>query len=259
MRTIITFFIALCVSPLWATAPEPWQMLYPQPASPLAEDVQTFHNLLMWIMLAISLLVLGLIIYICIRYSAKNNPKAATFSHNTKLEVIWIVIPTLLLAALAIPSIKIIYAQDKVAEPDLTLKVVGRQWYWQYSYPDNGNFTFSSYMLEKEELKEGDIYLLDVDHEVVLPVNKKVQVLLAGADVIHSWYIPSLAVQTYTIPGRLNETWLEISEPGVYYGQCNQICGVKHAFMPIKIRAVEEAEFNAWVAQAKNTYEIIEN
>jgi cytochrome c oxidase subunit 2 len=172
-------------------------------------------------------------------------------SHHTGLEIAWSVIPVLILVVMAIPSFRLIYYLDRTPNPDMTIKVTGHQWYWEYSYPDNGNVDIESRYIADEDLKPGDLRLLSVDNQLIIPAGKKIRILTNSADVIHSFFIPSLGAQRYAIPGRTIELWLEADKPGVYYGECNQICGQNHSKMPIAVHAVTDAEFKSWVTQAK--------
>jgi cytochrome c oxidase subunit II len=213
--------------------------------------VHEFHHLLLYIITAIVLFVTALLLIIIFRFNEKRNPTPSKTSHNTLLEVVWTAIPVLILVVIAIPSFRLLYYADKSPDPEMTLKVVGHQWYWSYEYPDHGDIAFDSYMIRDEDLKPEDraLRLLKVDNEVVLPVNTRIQVLVTAQDVIHSWAMPAFGVKKDAIPGRMNETWVEISKPGVYYGQCSEICGTGHAFMPIAIRAVSKDDFAAWVQE----------
>jgi cytochrome c oxidase subunit 2 len=192
------------------------------------------------------------------RFDHRRNPVASRTSHNTVIEIAWTVIPVLILVVIAIPSFRLVYFEDRARDPDMTIKVTGHQWYWEYTYPDGvpggGNIDFSSYMVPEDQLKPGQLRLLDVDNQLVLPAGKKVRILTTSADVIHSFFIPSLGVQRYAIPGRTIETWVQIDKPGDYYGECNQICGTNHSQMPISIHAVTDSEFTAWLATAKTKF-----
>ncbi len=224
-------------------------------ASSVKERVHDLHTLLLVIITAITLFVLALLAYVVWRFRAERNPNPSTTSHNTLLEVAWTVIPVLILVVIAVPSFRLLYYMDRTHEPDLTVKVTGFQWAWEYEYLDADGLKFESYMLPPDQaVEEGKIRLLDVDEELVLPVGKNIRLLTTSRDVIHSFFVPSLGVQKYNIPGRVLETWVRIDRPGVYYGQCNQICGVNHAFMPIAVRAVPEAEFAAWLKEAQRRF-----
>jgi cytochrome c oxidase subunit 2 len=178
----------------------------------------------------------------------------STTSHHTGLEIAWTVIPVLILVVIAIPSFRLLYFQDRAIDADMTVTVQGRQWYWNYTYSDHGNFTFDSYPIQEADLKPGQIFKLDVDNQLVIPVGANIRVLTTGHDVIHSFFVPALGVQKYTIPGRTLETWMRADRPGIFYGQCNQICGTNHWFMPIAVRAVPRAEFDTWVADAQKRF-----
>lgn len=236
-------------------APVPGGLGLQAAASPVKERVHDLHDLLLVIITAITLVVLALLAYVAMRYRADRNPTPSGTSHNTLLEVTWTVIPVLILVVIAVPSFRLLYYMDRAHEPDLTVKVTAFQWAWEYEYLDADGLKFESYMLPAEDaVAQGKKRLLDVDEELVVPVGKTIRILTASRDVIHSFFIPSLGVQKYNIPGRVLETWMRVDRPGVYYGQCNQICGVNHAFMPIVVRAVPEAEFTAWLAEARRRF-----
>ncbi|MBN8888907.1 MAG: cytochrome c oxidase subunit II [Rhodospirillales bacterium] len=235
-------------------APRAWEMGLPAPGSPVARAIDGLHDMVMVIITVISLLVAGLLLWVAWRYSAKRNPVPSQTSHNTLLEVAWTVIPVLILVVIAIPSFRLVYFEDRTHDADMTVKVTGHQWYWEYTYPDQQGINFSSRIIPENELKPGQLRLLAVDEQLVVPAGKNIRILTTSADVIHSFYIPSLGVQRYAIPGRTIETWVRVDKPGVYYGECNQICGTNHSQMPISIRAVTPAEFTAWVAEAKKKY-----
>jgi cytochrome c oxidase subunit 2 len=234
--------------------PQPWQWNFQPPATEIKADIVWMHEFLMYIVTAITIFVVGLLAYVCIRFSAKNNPVPDKFTHNVKIEVIWTVIPALILIVIGVPSVKLLYKEHHIPEAAMTLKVKGHQWYWSYEYPDHGNIAFDSYMIADEDIKPGQIRLLEVDNRVVVPAGKVVRVQLTGADVIHSWAVPALGVKKDTMPGRLNETWFKIEKPGVYYGQCSELCGVKHGFMPIVVEAVSEEDFEKWIDSAKEKF-----
>jgi cytochrome c oxidase subunit 2 len=248
------FIIALAVAaagPALADMPQNWGMGFQTAASPVQKDIEQLHDLVLGIITVIVIFVAALLLWVSYRYSSKRNPVASQTSHNTGLEVAWTLIPVLILVVIAIPSFRLIYFQDRTLAADMTIKVTGHQWYWEYAYPDNQNINFSSRMVPEAESK---LRQLQVDEALVLPVGKNVRILTTSADVIHSFFIPSMGVQRYAIPGRTIETWVRIDRPGMYYGECNQICGTMHPFMPIGLRAVPEAEFTAWVAEAKTKY-----
>lgn len=237
--------------------PHPWGLGLQDSASPVKEQVASLHNLLLVIITLITLFVLALLAYACWRFSAARNPTPSRTSHNTLLEVAWTVIPVLILVVIAVPSFRLLYFMDRTEEPDLTVKVTGFQWAWEYEYLDADGLKFESYMIpEDEAVAQGKLRLLDVDNEMVVPAGKNVRVLVTSRDVIHSFFVPALGIQKYNIPGRTMETWFRADRPGVYYGQCNQICGVNHAYMPIVVRALPEAEFTAWLEQAKQRFAV---
>lgn len=229
---------------------KPWQLGWQPPATPVMEKLTAIHNdFLLPLIIFISIFVLVVMVYICLRFNARANPVPSKTTHNTKLEIIWTTIPILILVAIAIPSLRIHYYMQRDIDPELTVKVTGYQWYWHYDYPDNGNFGFDSYLKKGADLKPGDIRQLSVDNDLVVPVDTKVRVLLTGADVIHSWSVPAFGVKKDAVPGRLNETWFEANKIGTYYGQCSQLCGVGHGFMPIVVNVVSKDDFAAWVKQ----------
>lgn len=227
--------------------PHDWQLNFQDAASPIAQFMHDFNNLLIVIMTAIVGFVLALLLWVIIRYSEKANPVPSTTTRNMPLEIVWTVIPVLILAGIAVPSFQLLFAQYDFPKADLTIKATGHQWYWSYSYPDNGNFSIDSYMLADSDRKPDQPRLLSVDNEVVVPAGKVVHVLVTSSDVIHSWAVPSFGVKADAVPGRITRLWFNALEPGVYYGQCSQLCGTNHAFMPIAVRAVSEQEFATWL------------
>lgn len=241
--------------PALADVPRNWQMGMQPAASPVQQGIISLHNLVLVIITVITLFVGALLAYVIWRFSAEKNPNPSQTSHNTVLEVAWTVIPVLILVVIAIPSFRLVYFQDRTQEADMTLKVTGRQWYWEYTYTDADNLNFGSRPLDAKNVRwQQGIRLLDVDEPLVLPVGKNIRILTTSADVIHSFFVPALGVQRYAIPGRTIETWVRIDRPGTFYGQCNQICGEDHANMPIAVRALPEAEFTAWLAEAKKKF-----
>lgn len=238
----------------FAQAPSPWAITLQSGFSPVKRDIITLNHLVLGIIIFITLFVGCLLAWVIWRYDAKRNPVPSTVSHNTVIEIAWTVIPILILVAIAIPSFRLVYYEDKTDHPDLTIKVTGHQWYWEYTYPDQKNLTFSSYIVPDDKLKPGQLRLLTVDNDLVLPVGENIRVLQTSGDVIHSFFIPSLGMQRYAIPGRTIETWVKIDKPGVYYGECNQICGTNHSRMPIVIRGVTPADFKTWVAEAQKQF-----
>lgn len=235
-------------------APRNWAMDLQPAAGPIKEAIHDFNQLVLWIIVIITAFVGALLAYVIWRFRAEANPVPSRTSHHTMLEVAWTVVPVLILIVIAIPSFRLIYYEDRAVDAELTVNVTGRQWYWHYAYPDQGNFAFDSYPIQDADLKPGQLRNLDVDEPLVVPVGKNIRVITMGQDVIHSFFVPSLGVQKYTIPGRTLETWMRADQPGTYYGQCNQICGTNHWFMPIVVKAVPQAEFDAWVASARQRF-----
>lgn len=254
MKKIITLFALLFAGISFADQPRPWQVWLQDPATPVMERFYDLHTFVMWIGFFITIGVFSLMGYICYRFSAKSNPIPAKFSHNVKLEIIWTLIPVMVLVVMLIPGLRNLYFAEKIEKSDFTIKVEGYQWYWRYSYPDHGNIAFDSYMIPEKDLKPGQLRLLDVDNRLIVPVGKTIRFVITGADVIHSFAVPSFGVKTDAVPGRINETWVRVNKPGVYYGQCSELCGVNHGFMPIAIEAVPEEEFNEWLEIAKKKF-----
>lgn len=236
--------------------PHPWQLNLQQPKSPLAEQMFGFHTELLVIITAITLFVLALLVYVCIRFREKANPVPSKTSHNTPIEIAWTLIPVFILIAIVIPSMRLLYAANSYEDAEMTVKVTGHQWYWSYEYPDQGGFGFDSIIVPESDIdtSKGQMRLMSVDEPLVLPVGTKIRFLLTSADVIHNFAVASLGVRTDTVPGRLNESWTLIEEPGRYFGFCSELCGTGHAYMPIEIHALPKEEFNAWVEQAKGKY-----
>ncbi len=234
--------------------PSPWQIGLQQSASPVMDNIIWFHDFLLYIITGIAGFVLVLLVVVMVRFNARSNPIPSRTTHNTLIEIAWTLIPIVILMFIAVPSFKLLFLQLNVPPADLTVKATGKQWYWSYSYPDNGQFEFDSLMLKEGERKEGQPRLLAVDNEMVVPVNKTVRVITTGSDVIHSFAVPSFGIKIDAVPGRINETWFTATREGVYYGQCSELCGKDHAFMPIAVRAVSEQAFSAWVEEAKKKY-----
>jgi cytochrome c oxidase subunit 2 len=233
--------------------PEPWQFGLQQAATPVMEDIVWFHGFLSYLIVAIAVFVLALLVYVCFRFNARRNPVPSRTTHNTVIEVIWTVVPVLILVSIAVPSFRLLFLQLDVPQADLTIKATGKQWFWSYEYPDQ-KIAFDSVMVQEKDLKAGQPRLLTVDNQLVVPVNKVVRVQTTGADVIHSFAVPSFGIKIDAIPGRLNETWFKAEREGVYYGQCSELCGKDHAFMPIAVRVVSEQAYAAWIDQAKKKY-----
>jgi cytochrome c oxidase subunit 2 len=237
-----------------AGAPEPWQLGLQPAATPVAEQLHELHNWLLVIITLITVFVLVLLLYVIFRFRESRNPTPSKTTHNTLVEVMWTVIPIIILVGIAIPSFRLLYFADHTEEAEMTVKIIGHQWYWSYEYPDNGNFTFDALMIPDEEIQAGQLRQLETDTEVVLPIDTNVRLLMTADDVIHAWTIPAFAVKLDAVPGRVNETWTRVEREGVYYGQCSELCGVGHGYMPIKVRAVSKEEFTAWVAKAQEEY-----
>jgi cytochrome c oxidase subunit II len=234
--------------------PSPWQIGLQQSATPVMDNITWFHDFLLIIITAITAFVLVLLLIVMARFNARTNPVASRTTHNTLLEVAWTIVPIVILLVIAVPSFKLLFLQLNLPAADMTVKATGKQWYWSYSYPDHGKFEFDSLMLKADELKPGQPRLLSVDNDMVVPVNKTVHVIVTGADVIHAFAVPSFGIKIDAIPGRINETWFKATREGVYHGQCSELCGKDHAFMPITVRVVSEQAFAAWVEDAKKKY-----
>ena len=255
MKKILYIILSLFTTSIaLANQPKDWQLGFQDPASDGMRDIVNFHDkLLLPIIIAISVFVLFLMIYACIRFRASANPVPSTASHYTLIEVLWTLIPCLILIVLAVPSFKLLYKQDTIPKADVTIKAVGYQWYWGYEYPDE-NIIFDSYMIEEKDLKENQPRLLSVDNEIYVPVNKVVKVMITANDVLHAWALPSFGVKRDAVPGRINETWFKADRLGTYYGQCSELCGIKHAFMPITVNVVTEDEYKIWLEEAKQKF-----
>lgn len=234
--------------------PVPWQYNFQDAATPVMERLIDMHDMLMIIITAVTLFVVGLLVWVCVRYNERVNPKPSKTAHNTMVEVVWTVVPVLILLVIVVPALKNLYFMDKATDADMTLKVVGHQWYWSYEYPDHGGFGFDSYMKAEEDLAPGELRLLEVDNRIVVPVDTTVRVLVTAADVIHNFAMPAFGLKMDAVPGRLNETWFHATRTGVFYGQCSELCGVRHGFMPIAIEVVEKPVFDAWVESAKEQF-----
>jgi cytochrome c oxidase subunit II len=229
--------------------PAPWEYTLQEAASPVMEDIVWFHNFLFVLITVITLFVLGLLVAIVVKFNAKANPVPSKTTHNTLIEVAWTLIPVLILVGIAVPSFRLLFLQLDVPKADLTVKATGKQWYWSYAYPDNGKFEFDSLLAQDKKPR-----LLGVDNEMVVPINKVVRIQTTGADVIHSFAVPAFGIKIDSVPGRLNETWFKATKLGMFYGQCSELCGKDHAFMPIAVRVVNDQEFAAWVEAAKKKF-----
>ena len=238
-----------------AALPFDYEIAMQPAASPVMAQIEDFHRLLFWIILAVCLFVLALLVWIVIRYRAGANPVPSKVHHNTILEVVWTIIPVIILVIIAVPSFRLLYFEADIPKPDVTIKAIGKQWYWSYEYPGGKGFTFDSLILsDADDAKEGKPRLLGVDNPIYVPVNKVIEIQTTGADVIHSWALPQMGVKMDAVPGRVNQTWFKATRTGVYYGQCSELCGAKHAFMPIEVHVVSDADYAAWLAQAREKF-----
>ena len=246
-------FIATLISSQGAFAafPTPWQMTFQEAVTPVMERIIELHNNIMIVLSLVVLVVLSLLIYVCVKFNRKANPVPAKFSHNVTIEVIWTAIPVLIVAMIAIPTFKALRYAETTPKSELTIKVVGYQWYWNYSYPEYDDISFDSYIIPDEDIKPGQHRLLEVDNRIVIPENTVVKFLVTAGDVIHSFAVPAFGIKTDAVPGRTNETWIKVTKPGVYYGQCSELCGVNHGFMPIAVEVVSKERFQEWIAGAK--------
>ena len=243
-----------------AAQPRPWEIGFQPAASPVMQRIEAFHSGLVVLISIICLLVFGLLVWVMIRYNQRRNPVPGRTTHNTLLEVLWTIVPVIILVVIAIPSFKLLYYEADVPKPDLTIRAIGKQWFWTYQYPGKGNFQFDSLGLsDADAAKRGEPRLLGVDNVVVVPVNEVVKVETTGADVIHSWAVPAFGVKMDAIPGRLNVTWFKATAEGTYYGECSELCGARHAFMPIEVKVVSQDAFNAWLAAAKKKFAAIDD
>jgi len=238
--------------------PSPWEMGFQKAATPIMEQITSFHTYVTIIITLIALFVMVLLLLVVRRFNEKANPEPSRTTHNTPLEIAWTVVPILILVAIAIPSFRLLFAQYDFPKADLTVTATGNQWYWTYDYPDQG-IHFDSIIVQDADLKPGQPRLLTVDHELVVPVNKNVVVQVKANDVIHDWAVPSFGIKLDAVPGRLQLTWFRAEREGMFYGQCSELCGRNHAFMPIAVRVVSEAEFNDWVAKTKTPSASLDN
>jgi cytochrome c oxidase subunit 2 len=251
-----TAMLSLAVSA--SAQPVPWQMGLQQAADERMRDIIGLHTFVLYIITAVSLFVLALLVWIVIRFNAKANPTPSATTHNTTLEVLWTVVPVLILVAIAIPSFRLLYFEDVIPPADMTVKAIGKQWFWTYEYPDNGNFTFDAQIVadrrSQPTVPDGPPRMLGTSNHVVVPVGKTVRLITTGADVIHSWAIPAFGVKIDAVPGRLNQSWFKADKEGTYYGQCSELCGARHAYMPITVDVVSQEKFDMWVAEAKTKF-----
>jgi len=259
MKLFFSIILGICLFGSLAFAElglsENWQLNFQEPATDLMSDIISFHSyILMPIITGISILVLFLLLYIAFRFNSSRNQIASTTTHNTVVEILWTVIPVVLLIVIAIPSFRLLYVSETIPKADLTIKAIGNQWYWSYEYPDYGDIVFDANMLNDDELSDPKLRLLETDTQIVVPVNKVVKLQITSNDVLHAWTIPAFGVKMDAVPGRLNETWFKANQEGLFYGQCSELCGPKHAFMPINVKVVSEKEFEDWIGFAKEEY-----
>ena len=246
--------VVLAGGSVFAAQPEPWRLGLQDSVTPVMDNIVWFHTFLVWLITIITLFVLALLIIVVVKFNAKANPVPSRTTHNTLIEVAWTIIPVLILVGIAVPSFRLLFFQLDLPKADLTIKATGKQWFWTYTYPDNGPIEFDSIMLQDNERKAGQPRLLAVNNEVVVPINKIVRVQTTGADVIHAFAVPAFGIKIDAIPGRLNETWFKATKEGIYYGQCSELCGKDHAFMPIQVRVVSDQAFTAWLEEAKKKF-----
>ena len=238
-----------------AQAPKNWQLGFQDAHSPTMERIVSFNNILFWLCVVICVFVMGLMLYIFIRFNRKRNPTPQKFSHNSLVEVLWTVIPVIILVAISIPSFRLLYFMDRTTEAEMTIKAIGHQWYWTYEYPDLGDdVSFDAVMLTDDELSEGQLKLLETDESMVVPIDTNIRLLVTADDVIHAWTIPSFGVKIDGVPGRINEGWFRVDAVGTYYGQCSELCGRDHAFMPIRVEAVSKEDYAEWTVYAKEEF-----
>ena len=244
-----------------AAVPVDYQMGFQAAASPVMEQIEDFHRLLFWIIVAVCVFVLALLVWIVVKYRAGANPVPSKVHHNTLLEVAWTLIPVIILVFIAVPSFRLLYFEAAIPKPDVTIKAVGKQWFWTYEYPGAAaGFTYDSLGLSDADAKKaGKPRLLGVDNPIFVPVNKVIQIDTAGADVIHSWAMPEMGVKMDAVPGRINQTWFKATKTGVFYGQCSELCGARHAYMPIEVHVVSQGEYDTWLADSKKKFAAIEN
>jgi cytochrome c oxidase subunit 2 len=247
--------LVVCFAAAVSAQPVDWQLGLQDAATERMTRIVDLHNFVLWIITAICLFVLALLGWIMVRFNAKANPKPTATTHNTVLEVLWTVIPVAILVAIAIPSFRLLYYEDVIPPSDMTIKAIGKQWYWTYEYPDNGNFTFDALMLsDRVAAQQGEPRLLGTNNHVFVPVNKTVRIITTGADVIHAWTIPAFGVKIDAVPGKLNETWFNANREGKFYGECSELCGARHAFMPITVEVVSQERFDQWVQEARTKF-----
>lgn len=263
---VLSLMVVLCLAVLSHVedafaaigAPTDWQISLPDSVTPILDEMKSFNQLVLIIIVAIVLFVMGLLAWVMIRYRESAHPVPSRLSHNTTLEVLWTIVPVLVLVLIAIPSFRLLFHQFDFPKPDVVVKATGKQWYWSYEYPD-AKVAFDSYPVEDKDLKPGQLRNLSVDNEMVVPVNKVVQVLITGGDVIHQWVVPSFGSRADGIPGRINRTWFIAKEPGIYYGECSALCGQGHAYMPIAVKVVSDDDFGKWISDKQKSASLDKN
>lgn len=254
MRKLIALLMFITMATgVDASQPKAWEMTFQEAATPVMEQLTHLHNMLLYIIFGIVIFVFLLLAVTLIKFRAKANPTPSTVTHHTFLEVVWTLIPVLILVVIAIPSFKLLYFMDRAHEAQMTVKVIGNQWYWTYEYPDE-KMAFDSRLIEDKDLKPGQMRLLETDNPLVVPVGVPIRVLVTSTDVLHSWAVPSFGVKQDTIPGRLRETWIQVNKEGMYYGQCSELCGILHGFMPINVKAVSKEDYQTWLAENKTKF-----
>jgi len=254
MKKLYTLFFIFTSFSAQAAQPKDWQLGFQPAVTSIMQDITWMHNyILLPVIIGISVFVLFLMLYLMVKFRESKNPTPSKSTHNVMLEVLWTVIPCLILVVIAVPSFKLLYKEETIPKADVTLKAIGYQWYWGYEYPDE-KIAFESVMIEDKDLKPGQPRLLATDTKIVVPVNKVVKVLITSADVNHAWAMPAFGVKRDAIKGRINETWFKAEKEGVYYGQCSEVCGIKHAFMPIELHVVSEDKYASWLVEAKKKY-----
>ena len=255
LKVLTLTFIMTAGSSLWADQPRPWQINFQEAVTPVMARIVDLHNHLLIIITIIAVVVLSALFFTLWKFNAKRHPEPTGCTHNTVLEIIWTTIPALIVLVLSFPSIKLLFYMDKAEHAEMTVKIVGRQWYWHYAYPDKEHsFEFDSVMVPTKELKDHQLRLLEVDHPMVVPVDTTVRLLFTADDVLHSWTVPAFGVKHDTVPGRLKEAWIRVTKEGTYYGQCSEICGSGHGYMPIKVKVVSKDEYQQWLVSARKQF-----
>ncbi|MDX1917421.1 MAG: cytochrome c oxidase subunit II [Rickettsiaceae bacterium] len=253
MKKITLFLLLFITSSVFASEPKPWQMYFQPAATEIMAEIEKVYWMMQIVITVIVAFVAILLSYTCYRFHHKRNPIPAKFTHNVTIEITWTLIPVLILCFISVPSFKLLHKEHEIPTVELTIKVTGHQWYWSYSYQDiaGSNISFDSYMIDAKKITTGQKRLLDVDNKLVIPQNTNVRFLITAADVIHSFTVPSFGFKIDAVPGRINETYVNVPKTGVYYGQCSEICGVNHGFMPIAVEVVTKDEFETWLQGAK--------